>query len=226
MNNMMIDSLPISLQLRRSACFIVGAGDYSHMEILPEADDFVIAADGGYAYLRQSGIRCDLLMGDLDSLTDQSCIDTEIQYYSPIKDDTDTMLAVKYGLEKGYRRFYLYGVFGGRFDHTVATLQTVLYLVQHDAEVVAFEAGSGGHRAYVTAVKNGVLDFPETACGYLSLFALSGAAHGVTLEHLKYPLDQAVLYPEIALGVSNEFLTGQSARVTVTDGVLLVVKPL
>ena len=47
----------------------------------------------------------------------------------------------------------------------------------------------------------------------------------MTLEHLKYPLSDAVLEPHIALGISNEFLPGECAHVTVNDGCLMVVKP-
>ena len=220
------DDLPLSFREKVPACFIVGAGAFAGMEVLPDDGDLVIAADGGYAYLKEAGVRCDLLMGDLDSLSASVEISAETRRFSPIKDDTDTMLAVKYATERGYRRFYLYGVFGGRFDHTAATLQTVLWIANRGAEVLAFEAKDDGTPgAYVTALKNGTAVFPPEASGYLSLFALGGPAHGVTLTNLKYPLDRYTLEPDTALGVSNEFLPGVSARVTVEDGTLIIIKP-
>ena len=210
----------------KPACVIVGAGCFDGRMLPPAEDDLVIAADGGYAHLKQAGVRCDLLMGDLDSLSENIPADTETRRFPPQKDDTDTMLAVKYGMERGYRRFLLYGMFGGRFDHTAATIQTVLWIVNHGAEVLAFEVKTESMRGcYVTAVHNGTMTFPADAEGYLSVFTFGGEARGVTLENLKYPLSDATLSPDIPLGVSNEFLRGQSARVTVRDGTLILIKP-
>ena len=60
--------------------------------------------------------------------------------------------------------------------------------------------------------------------GYLSLFAYSKQASGVTLKNLKYEITDAVLTPSFPIGVSNEFLPGKSAEITIKDGVLLVVQ--
>ncbi len=228
MRDALLASLPTWFDARKPMCFIVGAGDFSGMQILPKAGDLVIAADGGYAHLKAAGIACDLLMGDFDSLDEEIEVDAKTQRFSPIKDDTDTMLSVKYGLAHGYNRFVLYGVFGGRFDHTVGMLQTVAYLLSHGASVLAFEGDASGSmpcRSYVTGVKNGTLSFPDTAKGYLSLFAFGGVARGVTLENLAYEMQNGALYPDVALGVSNAFREGNSAKVTVEDGMLLAVKP-
>ena len=220
-------SLPAALCTDAPACIIVGAGELGDYVIAPREGDLVIAADGGYRYLQAAGVRCDLLMGDLDSLPADTVIGAETRRFDPIKDDTDTMLAVRLGLERGYRKFLLFGMFGGRFDHTVGTLQTVAFITAQGADVCAFEQTQDGRcSSYVTAVKNGTLTFPDTARGYLSLIAWGGDAVGVTLENLKYPLWDAVLQPHVALGISNEFLPGKQARVTVNDGLLLAVKPL
>ena len=220
-------SLPTQFSDGAPACIIVGAGEPGDFVIAPEDGDLIIAADGGYRYLQAAGIRCDLLMGDLDSLPADTVIGTETKRYSPIKDDTDTMLAVRYGLEQGFGKFLLFGMFGGRFDHTVGTLQTLAFLAHAGAVGYAFEQTQDGtHSSYITAFENGTLTFPDTARGYLSLAAWGGDARGVTLEHLKYSLCEQTLQPHVALGISNEFLPGECARVTVEQGLLLVVKPI
>ncbi|MBQ8576966.1 MAG: thiamine diphosphokinase [Clostridia bacterium] len=224
----LFSSLPQSYHDPIPACIIVGAGDRMHqISPTPGKDDLVIAADGGYRYLRDAGIRCDLLMGDLDSLPRDTVIATETKRFDPVKDDTDTMLAVRHGLECGYRKFLLYGMFGGRFDHTLGTMQTVAFLTRAGAKGYAFEeAGDGKHASYVTALYNDTRTFSPDASGYLSLVAWGGEARDVTLQNLKYPFAGGTFDPDVALGISNEFLPGLPARVTVGDGLLLMVKPV
>ena len=110
-----VSALPVALSLER------------------EDGDLVIAADAGYENLRQAGIRPDLVVGDFDSLG-YVPKGQESVVYPARKDDTDTMLAVRIGLNRGYRRFLLYGALGGRMDHTLANLQCLSFIVDHGGE--------------------------------------------------------------------------------------------
>ena len=38
------------------ACYIFGAGDFDGLEERPGAEDYVIAADGGYTACRRAGV--------------------------------------------------------------------------------------------------------------------------------------------------------------------------
>ena len=108
-------------------CFIFAAGTYYGLRERPQTGDLVLAADAGYLACRQAGITPDLLLGDFDSMDQPADFDHVCRV--PVeKDDTDTMLAVKTGLEQGCGEFYIYGGTGGRrLDHTLANLQTLLY---------------------------------------------------------------------------------------------------
>ena len=53
---------------REPVCWIVGAGSFDGFLGKPEQGDLLIAADGGYQYLKQLGIEPQVLMGDFDSL--------------------------------------------------------------------------------------------------------------------------------------------------------------
>ena len=115
------------------ACYIFGAGDFDGLEERPGAEDYVIAADGGYTACRRAGVEPQLLLGDFDSLAEVPAL-PHVERVPVEKDDTDMMLAIKRGLERGETLFHLYGGMGGqRTDHTVANLQALLYLADHGA---------------------------------------------------------------------------------------------
>ena len=65
------------------------------------------------------------------------------------------------------------------------------------------------------------LSFEEGKEGLISVFAIDRSL-GVTIEGLKYPLDNACLTSTVPLGVSNEFV-GKSSKISVDDGVLMVM---
>ena len=65
------------------------------------------------------------------------------------------------------------------------------------------------------------MDAAHQLCGVLSVLAHGGPAEGVTLEGLKYPLEDATLTPDVPLGVSNEFV-GKEARISLSRGTLLL----
>lgn len=199
-------------------CYIFGAGEYGGLTLAPDSlsGGFIIAADGGYDRLRQWGIAPDLAVGDFDSLG-RVPEDVEVVRHPVMKDDTDMMLAVREGLERGCTRFLLYGGLGGRLDHTLANLHVLAFLARRGCPAFLI-----GEDAAVTAIHNGTLTFGPEHAGTLSLFAWGGAAEGVTLTGLLYPLENGVLTAEHPLGVSNEFL-GRPAHVSVAGGTLIAL---
>ncbi|MBO5857332.1 MAG: thiamine diphosphokinase [Clostridia bacterium] len=197
-------------------CYIFGAVDCSVTDFKPNENDLIIAADGGYSTLKKLNIKPDLLVGDFDSLGNVPENENIIKH--PVKkDDTDTLLAVKIGLEKGYKTFVIYGAIGGRLDHTVATIQTATFVAENGGIAYFYD---GNHT--VTAIKNSSIKFKDTAKGYISVFALSGIAKGVTIKGLLYELDNAEISPTFPIGVSNEFL-GKESEISVKDGILTII---
>ncbi len=198
-------------------CYIVGAMPLEpELTPVPRPGDLVIAADGGYSALLARGVRPDLVVGDFDSLG--AAPDHPAVLRLPtVKDETDMGFAIGQGLARGYRRFLLLGGMGGRLEHTVANLQLLTGLSRQGTFGIL--AGGGQAAAVVT---NGAVRFPESARGFCSVFCLGDAARGVSLEGLKYPLEDDELTGDFPLGVSNEFL-GLPARVAVAEGSLLVI---
>ncbi len=201
--------------MRPGICYIVGAGSFSEA-LAPASQDFVIAADGGYAHLQALGIAPDLALGDFDSLG--AAPDApNVERVPPEKDDTDMMLAVRRGLALGYGRFAICGGLGGRLDHTLANAQALCFLASQGAR--GFLVGEG---VVLTVVQNNELLIPAGKTGLISVFCMGNLALGVTLQGLKYPLTEAALENTNPIGVSNEF-TGQAAKISVREGMLLVL---
>lgn len=198
------------------ACYIFGAGDFDGLEERPGAEDYVIAADGGYTACRRAGVEPQLLLGDFDSLAEVPAL-PHVERVPVEKDDTDMMLAVKRGLERGETLFHLYGGMGGqRTDHTVANFQALLYLADHGAR-----GWLHGRGERWTAIRDGSIVFPARPEGILSVFCVGPDAEGVTIRGAQYPLEGATLTASVPLGVSNHFI-GQDIMVEVTHGSLLL----
>ena len=196
-------------------CVVFCAGGFQGLEkpLLP--DDYIIAADGGFSHVQSLGCKPDCILGDFDSL---GFVPEGAQVFPVEKDDTDAMLAVRHGLLRGCRQFYLYGALDGpRLDHTIANFQTLQFLA--DRKATGYLIG----KDYIsTVVKNGSIRFPASAQGIVSVFCMGAEAQGITLTGLKYSLENASLHAGHPLGVSNHF-TGQDATITVENGSLLVL---
>lgn len=196
-------------------CYIVGAGPYSGKPFTPKDGDYVIAADGGYGFIIKHNLRCDLLVGDFDS-SDMPDFENTVKL-SPVKDDTDTIHAVKEGLARGYDDFRIYGALGGRFAHSFASVQTLSYILDRGGR--AYLIGDG---IAATVIRNSRLDFRKECKGYFSVFSLSEVSRGVYIEGGKYPLCDHTLTNSFPLGVSNEF-TGVRTAISVCEGELLIM---
>lgn len=180
----------------------------------PRPGDFVLCADGGWQIAEGMGVRPDLVLGDFDSSPAPEGVG--IERFPAEKDDTDTMLCLKKGLSLGFDDFILVGGFGGRLDHTLANLQTLLYARRQRARAEL----SDGLR-WATVIEGETLRMPRRP-GYLSVFALDGPCRGVTLRGVKYAAEDIELTPAFPLGVSNAF-AADAAEISVREGALLVL---
>ena len=196
-------------------CLIFCAAGFDGLAEEIKSNDYILAADGGLLHTEKLGLTPNGILGDFDSLG-----------YTPVgstvfpveKDDTDAMLAIKKGLELGYREFLLYGSLDGpRLDHTVSNFQALQYLADRGATGYLI-----GKDYIVTCVKDGRIRFDSACTGIVSVFCMGADAEEVTLTGLQYPLENGVLTAGFPLGVSNHFI-GEPAEISVEKGSLLVL---
>ncbi|MCR5526876.1 MAG: thiamine diphosphokinase [Lachnospiraceae bacterium] len=200
-------------------CFIVGAGDFFGLDIMPEIDDYVIAADAGYDNLVKVGVSPDLIIGDFDSRNGKIPAGDNVITLPVMKDDTDIGAAFKEGWSRGYREFHIFGSMGGaRFAHTVANVQLASNIAEMGGRAFLY-----GKDEITTAIHNGSISFTADQKGFISIFSMSDVSSGVTIRGLKYTLEDSELKNTFALGVSNEFI-GEDAEISVRDGILLIIR--
>lgn len=205
-------------------CIVICAGDLTLGEIPVGEEDLVIAVDGGLDYCAVLNVEPDLILGDFDSLSEEEYAAVEqLEQQIPErvirlqreKDETDGLAALQEGLKRGYTEFRIYAGTGGRFDHTLANIQCLLYLKNRGASGYLVD-GTG----MMLVIKNEAVHFRRNLKGTLSLFSMVEESKGVTIRGMKYELEHASVRNDFPIGISNEFI-GQEAEILVEDGTLV-----
>ena len=198
-----------------SICYIFGSALGEPDLFKPNESDLVIAADAGYLKLKKLGITPDLAVGDFDSLGEIPT-DTEVVKHPVKKDDTDTLLSIKIGIEKGFKEFHFYGCTGNRLDHTFGALQNLSFLAERGCRGYLF-----GEDFISTAIKNDSLEFGEERQGNISVFAATSECE-VSIDGLLYTLENKKITYDFPIGVSNEFI-GKKAKITALNGTAIII---
>ena len=197
-------------------CLLVSGGEYSPVEN-PEYYDFIIACDKGYDHCMKMGISPNIVIGDLDSCTCR--IDERIRVIklNPIKDDTDTISSVKFALDRGYKSIDICCAFGGRFDHSIANIQTAAFIMSQGGDTCIT-----GKDTRIYSIHNEEVILPKEENCYLSVFSLSDVSRGVCIEGAKYELHDAEITNTYPIGTSNEWVKGD-ITVSVKEGMMIAV---
>lgn len=196
-------------------CHIFGAAEGIPEKLEINDNDFIIAADAGLLTLENLKIKPHLTVGDFDSLG-KIPQNGEVIKHPVKKNDTDTLLAVKIGFERGYKRFYLYGCFGKRFDHTLANIQILSFIAENNGIGYLY-----GDHFVATAIKEDIIEFSAEQNGNISVFSATDECV-ISIEGLLYTLKNAKITYDFPLGVSNEFL-GKKSKITVHKGTAIII---
>ncbi|MBO4422959.1 MAG: thiamine diphosphokinase [Clostridia bacterium] len=204
----------------KNRCVIAGAAEIKRYDLISayfKDGDFFIYCDAGLKHEAMFGRPADLIVGDFDS-TENPGRNIETIVLPHVKDDTDTVYAVKEGMKRGFTEFLLVGVIGGRLDHTLGNVAILNMLETAGCHGMIVDDRSeieivSDKPAYVTD------GYP-----YFSLLNITGVCRGVSVKNALYPLDDAELTTDFPLGVSNEPLKGKTAKITVGEGRALLVR--
>lgn len=203
-------------------CVIVGGADinnYEYIKNLLRSDDFLIYCDSGLKHMESLSFSPGLIVGDFDS-HENPLLDIETIVLPCEKDDTDTVFAVKEALKRGYDDFLLIGVVGARLDHTLANVSILLMLDNAGKKGTIIDDYS---EMEIVSDKTAYIN---DSYSFFSLINITGTAKSIKIENAKYPLNDGEITSDYQYGVSNEVLPGKTAKVSIGEGKLLLIKIL
>lgn len=177
--------------------------------------DVVICCDGGANRAFEIGVPPDFVIGDLDSLSEESRkkLSAESIVHRPSQYKTDLEKALDFALEKGVTGVEVFGVAGGRLDHQLTNIQ----MLQKYAGLLRIKFyDESGYGFFIDSSAK----FRAQIGQQISLIAFKRVS-GVQTQGLKYALNGENLEWGVRDGQSNEAIE-EDVEISVRKGVLTV----
>jgi len=197
--------------------------DYEAIAKIIKEDDYIVCADGGSMHAKKLGLTPDIIIGDCDSI-DQETLKyyeakgVKVNTYPRDKDQTDTQLAVEHAYELGgSREMLLIGCTGTRFDHTFGNVGMLIWLMKRGVRGVIINKHNEIH------VLDRYIMLEGEPGDRISLLPITPKINGIHTTGLKYALEDAELVYDQPRGISNEFISSE-VQIVIRDGMLMVVK--
>jgi len=177
----------------------------------------ILAIDKGIEICRAENILPELLIGDFDSAENSAVAwakenKVPVKRYPVDKDFTDTQLALE--LVEG-KIVLLTGIFGGRLDHLFSNVFTCansnLKIVLADEQEIIF---------FLQGAESVEVNFFEKPLA-ISLLPVSEVCEGVSINNVRWKLENAKLFQKIPSAISNR-LEGDKIKLNLHAGTLAI----
>ncbi|MCT4606398.1 MAG: thiamine diphosphokinase [Marinisporobacter sp.] len=206
-------------------CAIIANGNikyYEEINPLIQKCDYIICADGGARHLLKMDIVPHMIVGDLDSIDEETKIyfekkDIVFCKFPRKKDYTDMELAIEYALKKGANEIIFLGAIGSRMDHTIANITLLKPLEEKGIKGKIIDE----HNEIM--ITGGELEIEGQIGDTVSIIPLSEKVEGITLKGFEYPLKNATVLMGSSIGISNR-LMDKKAKIIIKKGKVLVIK--
>lgn len=173
----------------------------------------IICVDGALKIADAMKLDIDYLVGDFDTVSEdllnkyrQSVNMGEkqivIREFDPVKDATDTHIAILTAIEEEADEILLFGATGTRMDHTLANIHLLLQPLSLGIRACILDE----YNKIYLINKNTVIRKEELYGPYFSLIPFGGDVTGVTLKGFKYDVSQLDFKKGDSLGISNELI--------------------
>lgn len=201
--------------------------DFALSFLKQEAFDQIIAVDNGLKFLYENGIKPTWIVGDFDTAAPELVAyyrtETEIpiRQFNPVKDATDSQIAIELALELGSGEITILGGTGTRLDHVLGNIQSLMLAKKKGVSCVILDEYNRIRLVDGTFK----LKKEEQYGRYVSLLPLTTEVTGVELTGVKYPLSDYTFTStgSAGLGVSNE-ITAETAEIRVKSGVFILIE--
>ena len=186
-----------------------------------------IAVDNGLGFCYDNQIKPTWIVGDFDTAAPelveyyQTQTDIPIRRFNPVKDSTDSQIAIELALELGSNEITLLGGTGTRMDHVLGNIQSLMLAKKKGVSCVILDE----YNRIQLIDGETRLKKSEQYGKYVSLLPLTTEVTGVDLTGFKFNLTGHTFTStgSAGLGVSNEIIE-DIAEIRVKSGIFVLIE--
>ncbi len=186
-----------------------------------------IAVDNGLRFCYDNQIKPTWIVGDFDTAAPelveyyQTQTDIPIRRFNPVKDSTDSQIAIELALELGSSEITLLGGTGTRMDHVLGNIQSLMLAKKKGVSCVILDE----YNRIQLIDGETRLKKSEQYGKYVSLLPLTTEVTGVDLIGFKFNLTGHTFTStgSAGLGVSNEIIE-DIAEIRVKSGIFVLIE--
>ena len=194
--------------------------------IAENKEDIIISVDAAITKLEKINLIPHIMVGDFDTLSDDDRLkkyaelDVEIVKHDPVKDFSDSELAVDRAVKVGIKTISVFGALGKRFDHAFANILILQKYKKLGVDITIYDKYN---KIYVKS-NHFTLEKDKLWGKYISFFSLECKSFMKKLSGVKYPIENRMIdsIATPSLYISNE-MNGDRLE-AVFGGDLLVVE--
>ena len=190
-----------------------------------EENQYVIGVDRGMEFLYAHQIQPNYIVGDFDSVKKEigdyyrNETNVPIREFNPVKDASDTEIALRLCLGLRRKEIWILGGTGNRIDHLWANIQCLDIALEAGANAMILDS----HNRIRLIDHETVLKKEDAFGKYFSVFPLERPVEDFSITGAKYPLHNHLLSSGDSLCVSNEFLEDE-VKISFIYGKVIVME--
>ncbi|MBR3833670.1 MAG: thiamine diphosphokinase [Lachnospiraceae bacterium] len=186
-------------------------------------NSFIIGVDKGAQVLDRLGVVTDMVIGDFDSadigIREKYQGKPNAIFLNPIKDATDTHMAVLEALKLKPATITMLGATGGRLDHMMGNFALLKLCLDQGVKASIID-----EQNKITMIDKQLKISKKNQYGkYVSLIPFSDEVTGITLSGFAYGLSDATMIKADTIGISNE-IREEEGFISIKTGYLMVME--